>query len=419
MIGPENIRALRAIDWDFATSRRGYVAPPHWYPGTFIPALSDAVIEAIVPTGGKVFDPYGGIGTTGWSAIRTGRTCQICDCNPVALLVSYVSIGLLALVREQPRKAKIVIDKVGRLSGGKADLFDFLGVWEEGGDEVDGAVATLCKPRPDEFLPSVVVGPPNWNSLQAWFAPETRVEMEQLVTDIQSVDGAFARCVAMCMLSAVARNISSQHASWGHIADNVRPKQFKVQSVRWATTQWLKRLGSFLSLPSARNGGPDGLILDLWQSDWSREQRISRKGVDLLLTSPPYADAIDYTLSQRLSLYLFGYDDCGISNLVSGEIGARRKRFISDSRSNWSEALCHAFRVQVECLKPDGAILLVLPHRDSGRGDGLGEIKQTLVELGWNPFFERDRSIHQSRTRQSWTSIKRETIIGFSRGESL
>jgi DNA modification methylase len=47
--------------------------------------------------------------------------------------------------------------------------------------------------------------------------------------------------------------------------------------------------------------------------------------VDLLVTSPPYADAIDYTFAQRLSLYLIGYDDFQIKNISNVEIGARRK----------------------------------------------------------------------------------------------
>jgi DNA modification methylase len=136
---------------------------------------------------------------------------------------------------------------------------------------------------------------------------------------------------------------------------------------------------------------------------------------DLLLTSPPYADAIDYSLSQRLSLYLLGYKDKEIGAFVASEIGARRKRFMSSSRTSWSDELVGAIKRQAAGVKDEGTICLVLPHKDSGRSNGEENIKAALEAMGWSIVFERDRSIHQSHTRQSWTSIKQETIIVFVR----
>jgi hypothetical protein len=78
-----------------------------------------------------------------------------------------------------------------------------------------------------------------------------------------------------------------------------------------------------------------------------------------------------------------------------------------------SEQLCIALETQVTWVKPAGAICLVLPHKDSGRSAGEDDLKATLARLGWEQFFEKDRSIHQSHTRQFWTSIKKETILGF------
>ncbi|ATE64009.1 hypothetical protein CMV14_06065 [Rhizorhabdus dicambivorans] len=111
-----------------------------------------------------------------------------------------------------------------------------------------------------------------------------------------------------------------------------------------------------------------------------------------------------------------GHTDDDILRMVSGEIGARRKRFKSDSRVQWSEQLCNALASQITWLKPKSSLCLVLPHKDSGRSAGEDDLKTTLEQLGWDLFFERDRSIHQSHTRQSWTSIKKETILAFSRG---
>jgi hypothetical protein len=114
-------------------------------------------------------------------------------------------------------------------------------------------------------------------------------------------------------------------------------------------------------------------------------------------------------------LYLLGYSDEQIGGLVKAEIGARRKRSKVDSRETWARQLCDALPDQLSWLDNDASICIVLPHKDAGRSAGEDELRVALQDLGWSLIFERDRSIHQSHTRQSWTSIKRETILVFSR----
>ena len=151
--------------------------------------------------------------------------------------------------------------------------------------------------------------------------------------------------------------------------------------------------------------------------DWSEKLAVSnpfRARAHLLVTSPPYANAIDYTLSQRLSHYLLGHTDKMLSDLVQHEIGARRKRFVSSSKSSWSDELSAALMQQMKYVRTDGYVALILPHREDGRDIGATNITATMEELGWSNVFQADRSIRQSRTRQSWTSIKKETVHVFS-----
>lgn len=404
------LRTLRAIDWDFAVPRSGYVGPPHWYPGTFVPALSDALIEALTPEGGLVFDPYGGIGTTAWSALRAGRSSQVCDINPVAVLAAYATTSLLSLARIAPARANAVLGELGRTLGRNDDLFGQAGIRDF--SQSNSLVNSL--PAPEQLLSTIVVGPPNWAALQPWIAPETLIELQQLIGAIGESENAYVRLLGMCMISAIARSVNSQHASWGHIADNVRPREMKTQSVHAASTRWLKKTKAFVMQPMVETSLTSRVTAEVHRRDWSRPGAAGPGTADLLLTSPPYADAIDYTLAQRLSLYLMGYDEERILALVSGEIGARRKRFKSVSRTQWSEQLCSAMTEQLTWLKPDAAVCLILPHRDSGRSAGEDDLKAVLHKNGWRMFFEQDRSIHQSFTRQSWTSIKRETIVAFA-----
>jgi hypothetical protein len=410
----ETLRTLRAIDWDFALPRAGYVPPPHWYPGTFVPALSDALIEALTSAGGTVFDPYSGIGTTGWSAIRTGRSCHLADVNPVGLLVGYAATSLLALARQDRLKAKAALGGLGRVVGKHDDLF-------VAGDSaptepVDRVLSSVSDPTPLNVLNQVVVGAPQWDALGIWLHEETLRTVQAFLMSLNSHPSSYVRVLGLSMLSAVVRSVSSQHASWGHIADNVKPKNLKPQNVDMAFSRWLRRTSSFIDQRMLGLAACSSRVVKshVHRIDWSKTATEGNASCDLLLTSPPYADAIDYTLAQRLSLYLLGYTQEQISGLVNAEIGARRKRSKPNSRGTWAQQLCDALQHQLTWLKPAGVVCLVLPHKDAGRSAGEEELKSSLVSIGWELMFERDRSIHQSHTRQSWTSIKRETILVFS-----
>jgi hypothetical protein len=407
------VRMLRAIDWDFARPRSGYVAPPHWYPGTFVPALSDALIEALTPMGGTVFDPYAGIGTSGWSALRTGRSVHLADVNPVACLASYATTSLLALRRKHKDWSTRALSATSEAAGRPEDLF---GSPARGADaRVDQLVSETSSPDPAAMLDMVTAGPPNWDALSIWIESSTLDDLRVLSDAVAVSPSSYVRLLGTCMISAVARNVCSQHASWGHIADNVKPREMKVQNVRAAAARWIKRTRAFLEQPMLAIPSDATPMSNVQLRDWSIAGQPGTADADLLLTSPPYADAIDYTLAQRLSLYLLGHDEFSLRGLVANEIGARRKRAKSTSRTEWSQQLCVALIEQLTWLKQSGSVCLVLPHKDSGRSAGEMDLKSTLTNLGWNLLLEQDRSIHQSHTRQSWTSIKKETIIVFRR----
>lgn len=410
------LRTLRSIDWDFAGPRRGYVPPLHWYPGTFIPQLSDALVEALCPVGGVVFDPYGGIGTSGWSALRTGRSCYLADVNPIALLTSFVTTSLLVLGASDHARASAAIGILENAVGTEKDLFGHEQL-EQTFDCLSALVRSCCNPPSDKILEVISPGVPSWHLLEPWIEQETLGKIRRLFDRISSLGNDYTRVVGLCMISANLRLLSSQHASWGHIADNVIPKQLVSRDLHISSIRWLRRAKAFIEQGRASRYvfSANALRSNILHVDWSTPPTACTPVADLLLSSPPYADAIDYTLAHRLSLYLFGYDESGVGSLVLGEIGARRKRFKSDSRRNWSEQLCNALRCQADWVKPNGVIALILPHKESGRQTGEDDIKHTLDSTGWALEFQEDRSIHQSHTRQSWTSIKRETVLIFSR----
>jgi len=56
------------------------------------------------------------------------------------------------------------------------------------------------------------------------------------------------------------------------------------------------------------------------------------------------------------------------------------------------------------------SFLVLLPHKDAGRNIGVEAITSNLEDANYELVFEVDRAIRQLKTRQSWTSIKKEIV---------
>lgn len=105
-----------------------------------------------------------------------------------------------------------------------------------------------------------------------------------------------------------------------------------------------------------------------------------------------------------------------IDALGENEIGSRRKRFKSDFEQQWATDIAIALRKQLDFVNKPGVVVIVLPHKDSGRKMGRTSLDHILKSMGWKLVFSVDRSIRQLRTRQSWTSIKKETVLIYEHG---
>lgn len=419
LIQPRLIRQLEALNWNFPDYLPGSSKSIHWYPGTFPAELPSTLIQALSRPDDLIFDPYGGVGTTALEALRQKRKAWLVECNPVAVLASYVSGGLILLKAINKNLPFILIDLirevVDRSNHNQADQEklvtdnQFLAILDE-------HLTNIIKPNPSLFLEEYQEEP-IWDELNHWIEEQTLNDLFQLFNAIKKSSlGQFGHLLGLIMISAILRPISSQTKSWGHIADNVRPKEFEQKNVFQLCTKWLNRTKAILEKTDVTQLSKEELKAPrYWISrhDWNQKHQpklTPQHAANVIITSPPYAGAIDYVFAQRLSLYLLGYSIEQIGQLSGSEIGARRKRFISSSREKWADDLATSMEKQIALLYDNSFIALVLPHKDANRDIGPARIESLLLNNSWEKFFEVDRSIRQLRTRQSWTSIRKETI---------
>ena len=90
------IKLLDNIDWNFKTAKTQYLSHTfHPYPARFIPQIPSTFIKLFTKEGETVLDPFVGCGTTLVEAFLNNRNSVGNDLNPLAVLISKVKTTLI------------------------------------------------------------------------------------------------------------------------------------------------------------------------------------------------------------------------------------------------------------------------------------------------------------------------------------
>ena len=409
---------LNSIDWNFFDKTDKLTNRLHWYPGTFPQEIPSALIQSLTQENDIVFDPYGGIGTTVSEAIRLKRRCIISDINPVGVLSSYISSAFLIGNTEIKKQINSFLDYLLNIIDRKNMALNFQYTDETENIDFDTYFSKIIFPSPNELFSQIHISKPQWTLLEKWIEKQTLIYIKEIYDILVTEKQYIKKLIIFEMLSDVLFSSSSQRRSWGHIADNVYPKEMEKRSrdMFIACNRWINRKAKKLLEIDCDYDYSEKRIIVLLHN-WLKDLNISIENFhyDLLLTSPPYANAIDYLKSQKLSLYLFGYTEKDIIHGCNNEIGARTKRNTADSTKTWAENLISALHRQFMPSKEYAFFAFILPSEETGRAVGNEKIKEFFQKNGRYLFFEKERSINQAKTIQSWTSIKKEKILIFSK----
>ncbi|MDP9380891.1 MAG: hypothetical protein M3Q29_12225 [Chloroflexota bacterium] len=243
--------------------------------------------------------------------------------------------------------------------------------------------------------------------LNEWYHEDTLVELAVLFEGAFEIPEDGVRLVLLAILSSLAKPLSSQTKSWGHLADNVKPEKLVYKPTVDYFARAVGRAVRALrrDAPFVARGRAHAIIL---AAD-ARSLPIGSSTVDLVVTSFPYPGMSDYALANRLSLMWFATDP---ASLVPSEIGARRKRFRRSALEEFAAEMGLVFDEIRRCLRPGGHLAVVGPAYgeedrrfatvsrllDGLEGDSLRQVKRI------------ERSVPARRKRQSWGTLGRESI---------
>jgi len=250
-----------------------------------------------------VFDPFAGSGTVLVEAIHSGCNAVGVEANPLAVLVAKSKIRLLNCTDRELKSFQRVVD-----------------------ESIQGLKSMRAA---DYYAKKLGLSDAQFRYLQSWFAPNILAKLLKFRADCQRCLPCEWARVADVLVSSIAREVSHQDVADLRIRRRKNPLEdapvdkLLLGNAAVATNRALgarNLLGHRPGLTEVFFGDSRVLSPEIQQ----HLQAMGRRTVDAIITSPPYATALPYVDTSRLSLVLLGLSDpSGLKSLERLQIGNR------------------------------------------------------------------------------------------------
>ncbi len=261
----------------------------HPFPARMAPSI---VWERLPATGEqlRILDPMAGSGTVLVGARKRGHQAVGCDTDPLALLISKAWCTTVDDKRLECR-AVCVLERAKRLYR-QLPLRD--------------AYPVRANDETKEFV-------------RFWFDPTNRRQLASLARAISRVRDIDERRLLWCALSrliitkttGVSRAMDVSHS---------RPHRVYPRAPIKAFDRFLLSVRTVAKRAPFRDGqdaGPEAVVND---GD-ARAMPVETDSIDMLITSPPYLNAIDYMRGHKFSLVWMGYQVDSLRGIRASNVG--------------------------------------------------------------------------------------------------
>lgn len=335
----------------------------HAYPARMHPETARRAIEAF--PGGRISDPFVGSGTTAVEAVRAGRPFVGCDISAVPLEIAWARtrVGL-------PEHSRRVESAAHRLAG-----------------------------RAFQEVENEVPMPPWARSEKEWYDPHTLREICVLKLLIDQEEPSLRRLLAV-VLSAVLVKLSRQISDSDVKKDlHFRPRP-RGAAFRWFSDKSSELTKGLLQLSSDLYKRKVPFLDPEFRREDARESKLPPGGVDLVLTSPPYAGVYDYSRHQSRRYPIFDEDP---KFAEAHELGSRR------DASRYRQDIEAVLQNLLSALSPQGRILMLIGDGQQVKADVV--IPEAAARLGGRV------QAMASQSRRDWSGgpPKQEHFIAIGR----
>jgi len=248
----------------------------HPYKGKFYPQLVKPLLNiSRTEPGSVVFDPFCGSGTVALEGLLNGYKAYGCDINPIAVEIAKAKTEILSV--DPNTLEKTLEDFLGRLKN-----------------------APISEKYVEAFREDAI------DEINSWFAWGVVLKMGWLLSEIEEVPDVRVQRLLNVVLSSIIRDISQQDPT------DLRIRRRKIplddapvyEMFSSALNEQKKRILNFAKI---KHHSPFEFIEPtIWLGNSTDKSlfsgHIQENSVDTVITSPPYATALPYIDTNRLSL---------------------------------------------------------------------------------------------------------------------
>jgi DNA modification methylase len=289
----ERLLAILKSDLNFHDEDSSYASHDvHAFAAKFPPQLPRVFIRGLTNPGDVVLDPMMGSGTTVVEALLEERQGIGLDIDPLALRLGSAKTTPVDVDRLRDAGYRVLARANTLLSDGVI---------------VEQTLAQRFDSKTKAFI-------------DYWFLPMTQRELAALVLSIQEVQDQAARRFLELTFSSIIVTKSGGVSMARDLAHS-RPHLDKTKVPKNALEQFLVRLRK--NLASIAQIQTDTATAISIAGD-ARRMPLADKSIDLIVTSPPYANAIDYMRAHKFSLVWLGESIINLSRRRAEYIGSER-----------------------------------------------------------------------------------------------
>jgi SAM-dependent methyltransferase len=339
--------------------------PIHPFPARMAPGIAlEALGEGREPL--RVLDPMAGSGTVLAVARAKGHRAYGVDLDPLAVL--------LAGVWTRTIDAERVVDKAEEvLSRARAHVKQL-------------SMGQAYPPDSDEETRSFI---------RYWFDDYVRRQLTALASAIRRTHDVAVRDALWCGFS---RLIITKQAGASLALDlsHSRPhKKFDRAPIK-PFVRFAAAVDLVVSNCPQRESGPVGPVAIAKQGD-ARKLEIADRSIDLVLTSPPYLNAIDYLRCSKFSLVWMGHTVRELRRIRAESVGTEASAQQALDAA-WVQALIRQLRIKPRLSARDHALLSTYAW---DMGHAMAEVSRVLRRGGRAVYVIGDSTIRGTFVRNS------------------
>jgi len=305
----------------------------HPYPAKFIPQIPRFFIEEFTEENETVLDPFVGCGTTIVESKLLNRKSIGVDLNHIATLISETKSTSL------------------------------------NADEIDEILHFIENLERNSSISTKTIDFPN---IDHWFQQNVKEELMMLTSSIGKVNNSKVSNFLKTGLSSIITSVSNQESDTRYVAKNKGiPDGKTINLFKVKIKSMVDRIKEFSETASDSSS-------KIYNADSTNLHFLKDNSVDLVVTSPPYANTYDYYLYHKLRMYWLEFD---VTNVKKNEIGSRDKH--SSQRKeieDFNENIKKCFHEAVRVLKPNKHVIVIIG--DSVIRKKLYDAKKMMISMG-------------------------------------